>query len=71
MLKKTLQALGFKDNELGEIDVEDLLLDLPGLECTLEIETTYYEGEERSGVADIYPSGTVVDSGSDEDMDIF
>lgn len=71
VLKRTLKALGFKDNELGEINVDDLLLDLPGLECTLEIETSFYEGEERSSVADIYPAGTVVDSVTDEDMDIF
>lgn len=69
-LKRTLSALGFSDEELdGELELDPPTL--VGLECTLVVESEFYEGEERSRVAEVHPAGTVIDDASDEDMDIF
>lgn len=69
-VKSTLSNLGWSDEELeGAVTIDPA--DLIGLECTLVIESYFYEGEERTRVSEILPPDTVLDDGTDEDMDIF
>jgi hypothetical protein len=69
-LKRTLQALGYTEDQLeGELALDPF--DLVGLECTLVIVADWYEGKEVSRVDEVLPPGAAPEGPAEEDTDLF